>query len=547
MQPKILSFFKEHWFWPATAILLVLMASVQVTSSLQENQTCDESAHLVSGYSFWVKGDYRLSPEHPPLARLLAALPLLALRPAFPEIPELWDRADACLLGREFFYRNHIAPETLLLAGRSIIIAMTVALGLLLALWMRKEFSSAAAVFALALCAFDPNILAHGRYITTDLPVTLFFFASCLSWHDYLASPRRWPLYRTGLLVALALATKFNALLLIPAFALLYLTRRVKLMPRHALLALCLVPFLVIWGLYMFDTRSISQDPILKGKPTDVGLIQDLPVPGYYWLRGIHLLFRFDRSRPVAYLFENEMEGGSWLYFPVAFAVKTPVATLLLLLLAAIFGRQIVRKYPVLVVPPALFFLVTMFSSVNIGVRHILPIYPFLFALSGAALFQAGRRRVLQGAGVGLAGLLVVTSVAAYPDYLPFFNLAAGGPENGPKYLLDSNLDWGQDLLKLKRWSESRGTAPPQMIAYFGDARPSHFGMQAIALDTPGADDDPKRVGLVAISAHFLFGSMRDRYAWLREKEPLARVGHSIYVYDLGGHPTRFPVASTSQ
>jgi hypothetical protein len=524
----------EDCFWPAAGVLLVVMAGVQLTSALQENQTLDEGTHLVSGYSYWVKRDYRLSPEHPPLAKMLCALPLLAMRPEFPNRRELWDRADAFVLGREFLYRNRILPETLLLAGRVVTMVLSLGLGLILALWMRREFSSMAALFALALYTFDPNIIAHGRYVTTDLPVTLLFFASCLSWHGYLTSGKPWALYRTGVLAALALATKFSALLLAPAFAFLYLTRRIKLPRRHTVLALCVVPFVVIWATYRFDTRSISEDPVLQGKANDARLVQNLPVPGYYWFRGIHLLLRYNHSRPTTYLLGNLEKGGSWLYFPVVFAVKTPVATLLILALAAFCARRLVLKYPVLIVPPAVYFLASMLSSINIGVRHLLPIYPFLFALAGAALFHAQRDRAVRGAAVGLAGLLVLTSAAAYPHYLPFFNVAAGGPDSGPRYLLDSNLDWGQDLVNLRPWAETSGQPSPRLIAYFGGAEPFYFGFPYDPPSTRDTNDVVKLKGMVAISAQYLFGFKDERYAWLRKNKPVTRIGYSIYVYDLG-------------
>jgi hypothetical protein len=527
------------YFWPAVCLLLAVMGAIQVFSALEENQTLDEGTHLVSGYSYFVKHDFRLTPEHPPLAEMLCAVPLLFLHPDFPENREFWERADGFSLGYQFLYQNRIPAHVLLMAGRSVTILLTLLLGLVLAVWTRREFSTEAALFALALYVFDPNLIAHGRYVTTDLAVTLTFFAACLSWHGHLREPSTWRLYRTGILLALALGSKFSALLLIPAFLLMWIARRAKLPSRHAFCALGVVPMLLIWTMFAFDTRSIDEDPLLHGKQTEARIVQSVPVPAYYWFRGIHLLFRFDHSRPATYLLGELKEGGSWLYFPTAFAVKTPVGTLLAILLAGIWGRKTVVKYPVLVIAPAVYFLASMASSINIGIRHILPIYPFLFVFAGAVLFDEERRHWVRPMASVLAATVLAAAAWSYPHYLPFFNVAAGGPERGPRYLLDSNLDWGQDLMRLQRWSESPGRRKPKLIAYFGGADPRYFGFPeetARMMDFAPLDDEK---GLVAISAQYLYASKGDRFARLRAMEPVARIGHSIFVYDLGSGAER--------
>lgn len=206
------------FFWPAVGTILAVLGVVQVTSVRQESQTNDEAAHLVAGYSYWKTGDFRLNPEHPPLSKLLAALPLLALKPDLKLLPESWNSADEYALGKEFLYRNRIDADTLLFAGRSVTILFTLIFGFVLAIWVRGRFGAEAAIFSLTLFAFDPNIIAHGRYVTSDLLVAFFIFASAISFQGYLEKPALSAALRTGLLTGLALATKHSALLLFPIF-----------------------------------------------------------------------------------------------------------------------------------------------------------------------------------------------------------------------------------------------------------------------------------------------------------------------------------------
>jgi hypothetical protein len=518
------------FFWPAVGAILAALAVVQVSSIRQESQTNDEAAHLVAGYSYWKTGDFRLNPEHPPLSKLLAALPLLALKPDLKLLPQSWNSADEYALGKEFLYRNRIDADTLLLAGRSVTILFTLIFGGVLALWARSRFGAEAAVFSLTLFAFDPNIIAHGRYVTSDLLVAFFIFASSISFQSYLEKPARSAALRTGLLTGLALATKHSALLLFPIFLgqmIAHCAVETGLRPvagkrREACLqalALVVVPFLVVYCLYMFDTRSVLADPVIGSRLHTGGIAAKIPIPAYYYFRGLQLLYRLNRGGHLTYLLGDVGSHGSWLYFPVAFLVKTPVATLLLMA-STLWQRRERLSHAV---PPAIFFLGSLASSVNLGIRHILPIYPFLFILVNRARWRWV-----------LAAVLIAESLSVYPHYLAFFNRAVGGSSNGPRYLLDSNLDWGQDLKKLRAWRDRRPESS-LALSYFGEADPHYYGVsyRQWLVSTRDEKEIAAYDCYAAISVEHLYGLKDQRFRALQRHQPIARIGYSIYVYDL--------------
>jgi hypothetical protein len=279
-----------------------------------------------------------------------------------------------------------------------------------------------------------------------------------------------------------------------------------------------------------------------------------LRVPAHaYWL-GLQSFVDHSQSGHVSYLFGERSLRGWWYYFPVAIAVKTPTATLLLLLISACAGLYILAakrktidptrpaartlRSWALAAPAVLYLLVSMMSSVNIGVRHLLPIYPFVFV--GVSAFVWGPlRHVWPASTPALLALAVplqiFESANVFPDYLAFFNSPSGGSTQGPRYLLDSNIDWGQDLKKLKRYVEDN-RIDSLCLAYFGSADTSYYGLNAPGVPATSEVEQRKSLDcVVAISVMHLYDmfSPPGSAEWLREKSPDARIGHSIYVYDL--------------
>jgi len=262
------------------------------------------------------------------------------------------------------------------------------------------------------------------------------------------------------------------------------------------------------------------------------------------WLYG--LLDAIRASDRESYLLGQIYLHGTWLYFPVAFVVKTPFPTMIALLVAIVLVVR--RRSPFqadlyLLLPAVLLFSLAVCSKFNIGLRHILPIYPFLFVwISGqVATIWASRRRTAQW-GVSLLGIwLLISTLRVSPDYLAFFNEAAGGPGNGHKVLVDSNLDWGQDLKGLRNWMSDHGVSRIQ-LAYFGTVDPAYYGIDAEPFPGTLAVQSRSKLGSapapshIAISATYLKGLYlwnRDQYASFRQQKPVAVIGHSIWVFRL--------------
>jgi 4-amino-4-deoxy-L-arabinose transferase-like glycosyltransferase len=541
-------------FWPFICILLCLFATRQVYSLLQESETIDEGVHLVAGYSYWKTHDFRLVPSHPPLAELLNALPLIFLNPDFSPNPDDWQNADEYAVAKQFLYQNRISADTLLLAGRSMTVVIALGFGVILASWTRRRFGEATAIFVVFLYTLSPNFLAHGHYVTTDMMVSALIVWSCLSWLDYLEYGTTNLLFRTGLLVGLAFASKFTGLILYPVLFLVYLAYR-RLKPtasrwRHSVkisvCALVVLPGMIVYSTFFFDTRSLREDPRLGPRFADkqglTRLVAEVPIPAYYYFRGLHLLLRDMQGGHDGYLLGKSFTRGSWAYFPVAFVVKTTASTLALLVLCFILATARMRNRPdqvflwvALGSPPLVYFLVSMTSTLNIGVRHLLPVYPFLYILISAVLFAkkaASYRRISRPIGLVLGVTLMVESMSIAPDYLAYFNVLAGGPQNGPKYLIDSNLDWGQGLKKLKRWKDRHSEAP-LCLSYFGQANPEYYGIEYRTLESLRNLDEVMKINcVVAISAHLLYGTGADRFRVLQDFIPDDHVGHAIYIYD---------------
>jgi hypothetical protein len=287
----------------------------------------------------------------------------------------------------------------------------------------------------------------------------------------------------------------------------------------------------------VFDDQPSASLEMLRDVDTSTILGRTLAWAGrefglqkHPFLDGLNIQAEHNARGHSTYLLGRISNFGHWYYFPVAFAVKTPVATLAALLLAlslAIrFRRNLDLRLAVLAVPVLVYLAFCIPANINIGIRHILPIYPFLFVLAGVILATQNWRWKQATLGV-IAVALAVESLAIYPHYLAFFNVLAGGPGNGPRYLVDSNLDWGQDLKNLKLYMDAH-QLPSVCLSYFGSAEPEYYGIRS--------ESDPANQDCVAaVSATLLYGAYvpGDTYAWLRARTPVAKIGYSIYVYDL--------------
>jgi hypothetical protein len=539
------------------------MGAVQFASAIQESQTWDEGFHLAAGYVYLKTGDFNLNREHPPLSKLLCALPLLALNPTLPVDDPAWKRGDLLQIADLFLYENRVGADRMLLAARSVTIAATLLLGLAMALWARRRFGDPAALAALVLFAFDPNMIAHGHYVTSDLMAAAAVFLSVVTWARWIET-RRWrDLALAGVMLGLALTTKFSAAFLPLPLAALYWFRRwqegrVRLSIGHFAAGVALAGVIaagVIAVVYGPATIQSLHGPKLghvinwsSRLGAELGWLgKRLGLHAHPFLLGLTDVAAHNEGGHEAYLMGAVSQHGWWYYFPVVFALKTPAATLALLgvaLVVALFAwaragarrwtlRRIPFEWVVISLPAIVYFAFAMASRIDIGVRHILPIYPFLFVALGAASVRTKwSRRALPLLLLALA----IESAAICPHYLSFFNLFAGGAANGPKYLVDSNVDWGQDVKNLRSYVDSNHIGK-LCICYFGRARLSYYGFDSYEAVPSTAEmrNGAKPDCVAAVSATPLEGPYTglETFRWLRERQPMAKVGYSIYLYDL--------------
>jgi hypothetical protein len=536
-------YLENNFRWLA-AIPIVVLAALQFGSMVQECATFDEGVHLSAGYRYWRTGKFNLNVEHPPLLKLLSAAPLLLLGPPLPADEKLLN--DQTEFGRAFLYGGPIDADRLLLLGRVPVVLLTMLLAAAVAWAGRRYGGAAAGLIGVWLCALDPNLLAHGRYVTTDLISALFYFLTVIGWVEYLRAPSRGAAMRAAVALGLALSSKFSMVVLLPLLPVLTITDWliVRRPWRGAVRALGVL-LLVGAGAGVVVMASYGPESwrVLRGRPIGVGpeTVAGVELPAHTYLTGFRTVWEHNQSGHSSYLLGKTSDTGWWYYFPVVFAVKSPLAALLLVIVWAILAlrwqgdRTGSALAAALALAPAVYFGVALTSHINVGVRHLLPVYPFLYLGAGWAMARLFPARPAVLAALFAVLLQAGETLAVYPEFLGFFNVAAGGPKAGSRYLLDSNLDWGQDLKKLKQYMDGH-PGVPFCLEYFGSADPGYYGIRYEYLPKTWDNDERGRVDCIgAISATVL----RDvymkpgSYAWLRERVAMGMVGSSMVLYDL--------------
>lgn len=506
----------------AAAALALCFALLAFRSGARESATYDEPFNIVSGWAFRQTGRRPPDQGNPPLMlRWLAApLPVAGgLRP----FDEAVYRAGPRTYGFNFIYSNTAAPDWLLNRSRAANIFLGVLLALLAGAWAGRLGGAAAGLFSLAAFAFMPPLLAHSHLATCDIGNALLCTAAVyLLWRGARAPGRKAAL-AAGLLFGLALAGKYTAGVLAP---------------------LCLL-YLYFWG-----------GPRLKwyalwGGGAALGLcLGCYPVTPLEWLRTGAAVFRELDSGHLTYLLGKVDTGGSWYYFLLAFLLKTPLPAQLLAL-AGFRGFDPRRpgadreRFLYLLVPAGAWLLLGSASSTQIGLRHILPVYPLLCVWSGLAAAglwgRGGARR--RGAVCLLYAWLAGGTLLAFPGYISYFNEAAGGARGGHRYFLDSNLDWGQGLKELGAFVKEQG-AGHIYLSYFGCADPHAYGIKYAPIlmtactrlagdGLPPAGQEKKFLAVSVTNRFGLYYTPSTLFSWLDGREPVKRIGDSIWVYDL--------------
>lgn len=523
-------------------LLVVLYWGMGVSSQADKSTTFDEIAHLTAGYTYWLTGDYRLHPENGILPQRWAALPLYVGEYRAPSLDQpSWWKSNVWTIGEQFFHHEGNDLAAMLLQGRAMTALLGAGLGLVVYGWSRSLFGPLGGMISLLLYTFCPTVLAHGSLITSDMAIALTLTASmwclwrvlhCVSWQRVLG---------TGLVLGLLFVSKMSAVLVLPMGLLLLVVRLCAKQPllveigpsrrverpatqlavfAGAGLAMVLIAAVVIWGFYGFrysafnvhepgrDSLSGGWETVISGTGSTgkaVEFAREHRVLPEAYLFGFATVIQRAQAR-VTFLNGEHSLTGWWHFFPYALLVKTPVPALILLACAMIGAalhfrseskrRACAERVPIvegfyqtapLWVLLAVYWAFALTSNLNIGHRHLLPTYPAMFILAGAASYwRILRFRV---AHLALGAVLVwhlLESIGIRPHYLAYFNQLDGGPRQAYRHLVDSSLDWGQDLPGLKRWLDQQDLSgqavTPVYLSYFGTGNPDDYGIDAILL-----------------------------------------------------------------
>lgn len=528
---------RRFWIWMVVVLSLLLFWGRALVNIRDQSPVVDEPLHMTRAAAYWRTGDLRLQYSHPPLSHALSGA-FLALEPRLPSPADLpgWDRASITDVSRHLLLEPARPIDRALFLSRWPILALGLILSALIGRWSGELFGPEAGLAALFLSTFAPNILAHSTLATTDLPVTCLTYAACYTFHRWLDRPTSGRLLLAGCVLGLAWGAKLSALILAPAMGLGLAWSVWRRRERWQVLlggfaAILVVATAAVWALYRFEIGTWRR----IGAP--------VPMPGLW--DGLWRLWKHQSRGHPTFFLGHLSQGGWWYYFPVLFAIKTPLPLSISLLGAVVVAcRPPRRRWPSLIVIfPLSYLAASVVSQINIGYRHILPVLPFVLLTAASAFRGMGCRSWrLMPILIGLSVWMMVSSLRIHPYYLAYFNELVGGPDQGYRYAVDSNLDWGQDLRRLKVYLDGQGIDQVK-LSYFGTARPERYGIRyKPLLDRPALTPLPDfsplnpEAGVYAISASNLQGVLLkapDVFDWFRRREPTAKIGYSIFVYDV--------------
>jgi len=562
----------------AVIALLITQAALFAFIVHRESLTFDEDNHIFAGYMMHKTGDYGLNPEHPPLVKLLATLPLLGRDLWTPPLQGREFKTEAYLDGRDFLARNDGAAQHLVFRMRLCTGLLALALSLVVFLAAQEWFGTGAGLIALLLVVFDPNLLANSALVTTDIGVSLFFLLGVYAFYRYVKNPTGLRLLLAGIAAGLLLATKHSGILLAPMLLLLIgwevltapKSTRVKLALRltGAFTAIVVVAVLVLWSFYGFRyaarpaglqlSTSLNDyaAPLGHFSRSGVLTVARLHLLPESYLMGLVDVKRMAQSYPT-YILGKIYPHGQWWYFPFVILVKTTLGMLALVSLAVfaiVTGRlRKGRELAFVLIPWIVYLAVAILAGMNIGSRHILPLYALAAILAAASIIAlaspgqstdpAAARSWAWVAAV-LVFAQIVSSLAVFPNFIPYANEAAGGPRNVRNLLSDANVDWGQQLISVKKWQDKHPNEEC-WFAYFvrPEVDPATYGIHCHALPTidtfwlGGADVIPTEItGTVLISAGDLSGcewpsSVMNPYRDFEHLKPAETIDHGVLVY----------------
>lgn len=594
--------------WSLVIVIIMVAGLLMLGAARGDSAITDELAHIPAGYSYVRYLDYRLNPEHPPLVKVLASLPLLFKDLKFPTETAEWQNGvnEQWSLGTKFLYENGNDADKIIFWARLGPIILTLILTVLIYVFAKELVGRWWALLPAFLFAFSPAVLAHGHYVTTDLGAAFGVFIALWLYLKYLAKPSSKSLVFAGLAFGAAQLLKFSNGLLAPYFVLLVITvavaggrrefwKRLWLGFRNLIL-IFVIALLIVYATYAvfnFNQPAIKQaadaefllatiNPRLAAEAvvwmSGVPILKPL---GEYFL-GLFMVLQRASGGNTAY-FLGEVANTGWRhYFPVVFLLKEPMPSLIIMAVGFLlgFGRCLKSIKPLLSKGLSIFrdyltihlsefamiffvmiyWVVSIRTPLNIGVRHLIPTLPFIYILAASAFkkwFNSIDTRFSFYTKTALVGLLLVWQLVivgfSYPYYIAYFNQFGGGLDGGYRYVTDSNYDWGQDLkrlamqiAKVNNDHDDYNNIDKIAVDYFGAGNPKYY-LGDVAEPWWSARNNPlnEGIGWLAVSINTLQGAKgelrpplkrapEDEYQWLENPyQPFARAGKSIFIYKL--------------
>jgi len=612
---------------PILAIFFVgLMLTLAIISLRQESAIMDEVAHIPAGYSYLTQRDMRLNPEHPPLLKDLSAIPSALFMKGinFPKDLKSWtdDVNGQWDFGFNFLYNSGNNADKIIFWARIPMLLLLVLMGFILYKWTKELYGKWPALLAIILFSFAPTFIAHGRYVTTDVGAAFGFFAAIYFFVKYMQNQNKKNLVLAGIFFGIAQLIKFSLVLLVPFFAVMVFIWVIakakeqgggfwKLLFKQGvkLLLIFVIGYILVYPVYWFHISNYPYEKELADtefnashfrfqatyKPMVWMAEQPILRPYAQYLMGLFMVFQRATGGNTTY-FLGEVTNKGWKsYFPIVYAIKPPLVLHILTIIALLFLAWQIKKpffrklysntlqsfknhFPewAMLIFLGVYWASSLTSNLNIGVRHILPTFPFVYILVSGQIgkifsYLRAKQEKIWPYMTLLVVLLVwyaMSSLAVFPYYLTHFNELVGGPTKGYLYVTDSNLDWGQDVKRLKSWIDDYNKCivsenPQQCIGarsdlnnvpiearkpiekikfdYFGGATPEYYlGSMKQEYHAQWGYAGAKGSWL-AISATFKqqgqatpvkgWDQPTDEYMWLLQYQPVTVVGNSIFVY----------------
>ena len=604
-------FFQKH-YKILVALILGFMFVVSALNAKNDSAIFDETAHIGAAYSYVTNGEMRLNPEHPPLIKDLAGIPLRFMKLNFNisdksfwtgDLPRKWDEGQ-WQAGRYLLYETGNNADQVIFWARFPIILLSLLLGYFIFKWTRDLAGVLAGLFALALYAFDPNILGHNHFVTTDIGIAAFITFFFYYFIQFIKRPSWKNILQTGIFMGLVQLAKFSSIMTFPIFAMILViyplvkikaeenSSRLKLLGEYVgkgflVFALSMI---IVWGAYSVNTFNTSKEKVAEIINFNFPEKDNDNVKNLYTNKVLNALNENSITRPlstygvgIGYVFRRVSGGNgayflghvsstaSKSYFPTVFLIKEPIVSLFIMLSAIILAmvalikvlssssekylkdkfeklKEYLRKN---IASVTMFSFIVLYSylsitgNLNIGLRHLFPIFPLIFILTAKIIFDFIKRRqsehsknIIYFSILILVLVLFIQTITAYPSYMSYFNESVGGPKNGYKLVTDSNADWGQDLKRLKIFLREHPEIQNIRVDYFGGGDIEYY--LGSNYQTWWDSKRPIENGWYAISTNFLEGSIystekpaSETYRWLVEKKPVYQVGTSILIYQI--------------